>query len=116
MTFSRSFAVAIDKSLRIAGFTANLALLAGFSWATFRFAGATQIQVSQLGSVPELSFETLVSLLFAPESALKAMAAAKVWLYMIATAGCGWMSLLGGRWLYHTTLRAVTQWKTSAER
>jgi hypothetical protein len=113
---SKSIATVIEKSLRFVGVGANIAILGIFAWSTYQFAQAAQSNFEQLLPMPEFSMESLITLLFAPETPLKALAATKMWLFFVMAAGCGWMTLLGARWLYHTSLKATTLWRAAAEK
>lgn len=123
----RHLLTTIDGVVRIAGVATNAALLGGFGWATSCLATRAKEEYLSVSTLPSPS--TLLGMLSNPETMWAAVSlitnaqthhklqsGALFWVYLVLAAGCGWMTLLGLRWAYHTILAAIQLGKNAANK
>jgi len=107
----------LKSAMRWIGAAANAALALAFLYAALRLYGYGAASLSSSGGLPGLDlgllrepsllFGSVAAFLTEPGAAARAVGYVMAWLCFIAAAGCGWMALLGGRWLYNALARTV---------
>lgn len=101
---ARSIFTLLDQSLRIFGFLANLVLVTGFAYLSFRLKAMFDESFAGIGTLPTLTAQGLVDYARDPHTPGHLLSVVKCWVYGIALLGSGWMTVLGGRWTYHGIL------------
>lgn len=100
---------AIESLGRGAGLVVNVGLLILFLLgASFSFDAATT-RFDRAGGLPDLSIAHLVGLASSPDVLSRGVDYLLAWLFACVFVGMAWMSILGGRWLYHACLRVVVK-------
>lgn len=107
----------LKTAMRWAGAATNAALALAFLYAALRLYGYGAASLSASGGLPDLDARLLTepSLIFGAAAAFltepgalsRVVGYAVAWLCFIAAAGCGWMALLGARWLYNAAARSA---------
>lgn len=101
----------LDRTVRLFGVAANLALVFGFGWATSKLYSKATSAWSSIGTVPKFDVPSLTVWATEPGALDKLIAVGSMWAYAILALGCGWMTVLGLRWCYHLVLSIIQDLK-----
>lgn len=111
----------LEKILRAIGFGSNLVFFLVFVFAAIKLWGVTAYLLATAGGFMEFGTVRAIfanptagavylwTLMVSPGFFDRILGFGGAWFSIIAAAGCSWMSLLGGRWLYNEVLRLTVK-------
>lgn len=100
-----------ETVMRKLGGAVNLALVAGFVFATLYFKDMGISYFAAAGGMPILSRESIITLAQDPEISRRMAYWAGAWFCAVAAMGSGLMAVLGLRWSFHAALRTLNSLK-----